>query len=206
VGKTADELRFEIQQQRNELSRDLEAVGDRVSPRRMVERRKASVRNTARRAKDAVMGSADSATTSVTDRASSMKGGAADVVSSPTDTVTAIPNRIESTTEGNPLAAGFIAFGAGLLAASLIPQTQRESQMASKVQPTLAQAAAQAGSAAQDAVSELKPQVQSAVEDVKSTAQSAAKDTVEDAKSAAHDTKNQAQAQTPTQQPPPTRI
>ena len=44
MGKTAEELRFEIAQQRVDLTRDFEMIGDRVSPSRMVERRTAAQR------------------------------------------------------------------------------------------------------------------------------------------------------------------
>ena len=38
MGQTADELRSQIDEQRRDVSRDLEAIGDRVSPRRMAVR------------------------------------------------------------------------------------------------------------------------------------------------------------------------
>ena len=40
---------------------------------------------------------------------------------------------IRQKSEGNPLAAGLIAFGVGWLASSLIPATRREQQVASQV-------------------------------------------------------------------------
>jgi len=184
VGKTADELRRDLELQRNELSHDLEAVGDRISPRRAVQRRKASVRQTAHRITESVMGSADDATSSMGDRASAMKSGVADVASSAGDKVSEMPQRIERTTQGNPMAAGLIAFGAGLLAASLIKPSRREQDIARKLQPNLEGVAAQAGAAVQDTVSELKPQAQHAVDDIKNTATDAAKQTGQDAKSA----------------------
>lgn len=44
MGTRADELKSDLEQQRRALGEDFEAVGDRVSPRRMVERRRAAVR------------------------------------------------------------------------------------------------------------------------------------------------------------------
>ena len=61
MGTTPDELRYELEQQRESLSRDLVAIGDRVSPGRMVERRKMAVRDSFGRARDAVMGARDTA-------------------------------------------------------------------------------------------------------------------------------------------------
>jgi len=177
-------LRRDLELQRNELSHDFEAVGDRISPRRAVERRKASVRQTAHRITESVMGSADDATSRVGDRASAMKSGVADVASSAGDTMSEMPHRVERTTQGNPMAAGLIAFGAGLLAASLIQPSRREQDMARKLQPNLEDVAAQARAAVQDTVSELKPEAQHAVDHVKNAATDAAKQTGEDAKSA----------------------
>ena len=61
MGKTADDLRYELEQQRESLSRDLVAIGDRVSPGRMVERAQFAVRQSFGEARDAVMGAKDSA-------------------------------------------------------------------------------------------------------------------------------------------------
>ena len=61
MGATAEELRADLGRQRQELSRDLEAIGDRVSPGRMMERRRASVRRRITVARETVMGTSDHA-------------------------------------------------------------------------------------------------------------------------------------------------
>ena len=63
MGTTPDELRNELEQQRESLSRDLVAIGDRVSPNRIVERRRMAVRQSFGRAREAVMGAKDTAVT-----------------------------------------------------------------------------------------------------------------------------------------------
>src|SRR3954471_805237 len=60
MGQTAEELRGQLGEQRAEISRDLDAIGDRVSPQRMVERRKAAMRQRVSDIKDTVMGTAES--------------------------------------------------------------------------------------------------------------------------------------------------
>ena len=61
MGTRADELKSDLERQREALGEDLEAVGDRVSPGRVVERRRAALRQGFGRLRDRVMGTADSA-------------------------------------------------------------------------------------------------------------------------------------------------
>ena len=57
MGATEDQLRHEAEMQRERMGDTLEAIGDRLSPERMVERRKAAVGKTFRNMKESVMGS-----------------------------------------------------------------------------------------------------------------------------------------------------
>jgi hypothetical protein len=66
-------------------------------------------------------------------------------------------------TQGNPLAAGLIAFGGGLLLASLLPPTEAEQRVAGKVREQ-----------AQPLQDELVRAGQAVGEDLKSSAQDAA--------------------------------
>ena len=68
MGQSAEELRYEIADTRAELGQTLDAIGDRVSPGRMIERRKNRFVVGMRSAKDRIMGTASDAGTAVTDR------------------------------------------------------------------------------------------------------------------------------------------
>ena len=57
MGATEDQLKHEAETQRARMGDTLEAIGDRLSPERMVERRKAAVGQTFRNMKESVMGS-----------------------------------------------------------------------------------------------------------------------------------------------------
>ena len=59
MGATEDQLRRDAQLQREQMGDTLEAIGDRLSPERIVERRKAAVGQRLRSVKEAVMGSPD---------------------------------------------------------------------------------------------------------------------------------------------------
>ncbi len=99
-----------------------------------------------------------------TDKASSMASGIGDTVGS-------LPRGAANVAEGNPLAVGLVAFGAGLVLATLLPETRGEQQLAEKVQPMVENAASEVGAAAQDAVEQLKPKAQDAIEQVKDSAE-----------------------------------
>ncbi|HEX2384768.1 MAG TPA: DUF3618 domain-containing protein [Acidimicrobiales bacterium] len=169
MGQTTDELRSQIAEQRDDLGRDLEAIGDRVSPGRMAQRRKAAVRERFTSAKEHVMGTA---------------GDARDAVGS-------VPQSAKSTIEGNPLAVGLIAFGTGLVIATLLPETRPEQQLVEKMQPSLESAASEIGAAAKDTAEQLKPKVQDAANQLKDHAADAASHTTDQAKQATQEVRSQ---------------
>ena len=179
---TAEDLRRQLDEQRAEIGDDLVAIGDRVSPKRNVERRTAAVKGKFSSARDAVMGAKDSVTGSVSDTASSV----GDAASGAADQVRRGPEMAKQQAQGNPLAAGLVAFGGGVILASVLPSSRREQQLVTdKVQPQLEQAASHVGEVAQDAVEEIKPAAQDAVTELKDEAQQAVADVKGEASSAA---------------------
>jgi gas vesicle protein len=174
MGKTAEELRSEIVQQRQDLSRDFEMIGDRVSPARIVERRTEAAKGRMRRMKDAVMGSADDMATSASDRTGAMRDSAGNAVGEVGGMVADAPHRLEDGTRGNPLAAGMVAFGLGMLAATVLPSSNKERQLTREVQPQLEHAAQAAMAAGKDMAHEMQPAVQQAGADLGEAAKDAA--------------------------------
>ena len=99
--------------------------------------------------------------------------------------VTGAPQMVASATEGNPLAVGLIAFGAGLLAASLLPATEKEHRVVTEqVKPRLDEARSEAQGVAQEAAEHLKPTVTDAANQVRDQAQGAAQTVADEAGSA----------------------
>lgn len=180
MGATPDQLKANIERTRAELAADVDALTDRVNPGTAVRRRLDTAKSGATGIKDRVMGSASSAGSSVS------------------DAVTAAPGAAVTRTQGNPIAAGLIAFGAGLLAASLLPSSHKEQELALQVEDKaggLAQPVAQAAKeSAQQMAADLKPAAQDAVDQVRQTAADAAQTTTEQAKSAAGDVASTAQS------------
>jgi Protein of unknown function (DUF3618) len=207
-----DQIRGEIQQTQRELSADVGALTEKLSPPRMVQRRARRTRAAMTNMKDKIMGSttghapAAGDTTSpaasgvggkVSSTASAATDKVASAASSAADTASSAPEIARRRTEGNPLAAGLIAFGAGWLISSLLPATAPEQQVATQVKDLATEkgrpVARQLGEAAQQAREELREPVRQSAESVKETATDAAQAVAGEAQSAAGDVTGRAQ-------------
>jgi gas vesicle protein len=203
-----DVIRRQIEDTRRELSYDVDALNEKVNPARVMDRRVSSAKGRVSRMKERVMGSASDTTSTAQDRMSSMAGSMQDtasdaaesmqnMASSAADTVQQAPQMVRQQAQGNPLAAGLIAFGVGWLVSSLLPASQKETQLAQQAESAVREhkdALLQpAKEAAQEMGEQLKPAAQQAVEEVKSTAQDAASTVKEEGQSAAQDVQGQAQ-------------
>jgi hypothetical protein len=186
VGKSTQELKYDIERTREDLGETLDAIGDRVSPGRIVHRRTERVRNAFTSARTTIMGS----TESVQDGAH--QAGAA--MTSAADQARQAPQQVLRQTEGNPLAAGLIAFGVGLVVASVIPPSQSEQRAAAAIQDKIEPVKDQAIEAAQRVKDEVQNAAQSAAEQVKETASHAASEVRDQAQSSAEHVKDEAKA------------
>jgi hypothetical protein len=203
-----DVIRRQIEDTRRELSYDVDALNEKVNPSRVMDRRVSAAKGRMSRMKDKVMGSAQdtgysaqhmaaNATGSVQDMASSAGNSVQDMASTAAGAVQQAPQTLTRQAQGNPLAAGLIAFGVGWLVSSLMPVSEKEKQLAQQAEAavrehkdTLLEPAKQAG---QEMAEQLKPAAQQAVEEVKSTAQDAASTVKDEGQSAVQDVQGQAQ-------------
>ncbi len=172
---TEEQLTNDIEGTRDDLARNLDALSDKVSPSKVMERRKRALRERFGSMKNKVMGTADdmrsgaqSVGSNVADRTSGALGSAQ---SSAADAAKTVQQRAE----GNPLAAGLIAFGAGALISSLLPASRAESRAAQTLvdtakeqgQPVLEEAK----SVGQEMGQEFKERAAEATQEVKASAQ-----------------------------------
>jgi len=141
------------------MSGTLEAIGDRVSPGRMMERRKNRVIVWFGCARDRVMGTAQDVTDRVSDKAHT-------VGSAPSNAM----ETVRSNTSGAPLVAGGIAFGVGMLVGSVFPASRTEQQLGQRAKEAAEPVKKELQDAGQQMVEQLKEPVSEAVEDVKQTA------------------------------------
>jgi Protein of unknown function (DUF3618) len=202
-----DQIRSEIDQTQRELRADVDALTDKISPPRIAERQVRRTRMAMTNVKDKIMGStsnayqtAGSAPSSVGEAvsagASAARDTAASTASSAADAARSAPDAVRRRTEGNPLAAGLVAFGAGWLLSSLLPASAPEQQVASQVKDFATEqgrpVAQQLGEAGQQAAQQLRDSAQQRAESVKETAADAASTVAGEAQSAASDVGGQA--------------
>lgn len=208
-----EQIRREIERTQAALSQDVDALTEKVTPGKIVERRVDRARDAATRLKEKVMGSdpygrhgsgesvggsvlsaASTATDRVSGTASSAASSVQDAAATAAGAVQEAPAAVRRQTRGNPVAAGLIAFGAGWLVSSLLPATRREQELADqakqvaqeKVQPVAQQVAA-------EVKDNLREPAQQAVESVRSTAQDARETVADEGRFAAQDVQGRAQ-------------
>ncbi|MEH1011920.1 DUF3618 domain-containing protein [Micromonospora sp. CPCC 206060] len=201
-----EQIRREIEQTRNNLSHDVDAVAYKVSPSRIVDDRKQRAQGAVRKVRDRVMGTASdlgdvtgSAASSLSHRASSTAHRASSAASTVGEAAHQTPAKLREKSEGNPLAAGLIAFGVGWLSSSLLPATSREQRVATQVR---AKAGEHTGAVkeklaevAHEAKEELREPAQQATESVRATAGEAVQAVRDDSRSAAHEVRDHAREQ-----------
>ncbi|MBB5824835.1 DUF3618 domain-containing protein [Micromonospora carbonacea] len=203
-----DQIRREIEATRDSLSSDVDVLAYKVSPGRIVDDRKQRARTALQNVRDKVMGTASDyghstghAAHAVADRASSAASTVSDKAHSAAATVgdaaQRAPHVLREKSEGNPLAAGLIAFGVGMLVSSLIPASRREQQVATQVRERagahVGAVQEKLGEVAGELREELREPAQHAGESVRATAQDAVHAVRDDTRSAAHDVRDHAQ-------------
>jgi ElaB/YqjD/DUF883 family membrane-anchored ribosome-binding protein len=200
-----DEIRADIERTRATLSNDVDDLAESVKPKSVAQRQVDKVKDAAGSLKDRVMGSDDDdySSSTVGDKASAAKDAVADRAYAARDTVSEkasdaadavreAPTTLKRKTQGNPLAAGVIAFGLGMLVSSLIPSSEKERRAVSQLQDNLEPVKQKATEVAQDVGENLRPAAQEAAQSVKSTAQEGVENVKQEGQSAAQDVKGQA--------------
>lgn len=175
ASSSPEEIRRDIERTRGNLSRDVNALGEAVQPGNVARRQAQKVGGAAADLRDSikerVMGSDDpyDASPGIGDRVGEATSGMGDRAQ---DAQQAVRRKAQ----GNPLAAGLIALGAGWLVGSMLPASEREQQLArtaldntDRAQPLVDEVK----TVAQDAADHLKQPAQEAVSAVQGSAQSA---------------------------------
>lgn len=182
MNKDPEDIREDIEQTRAELRGDVDAIVDKVSPSSIAHRQNEKIKSSVRRAKDAVMGTADSAGEHTREALGEVG-----------DTVHEAPARVATQTRGNPLAAGLIAFGAGLLASSLFPSSDTEQELVKNLKDKAEPVTSELADAAQHIAEDLREPVAEATEAIKSSVQESAATLKDDTSNEASHLKDQAE-------------
>jgi gas vesicle protein len=181
VGQDTEELKREIEYTRNDMSGTLEAIGDRVSPGRIVQRKKNRVSQTVGSMRDRVMGTAQDAK----EQLSQTSGNA-------TEAVKHAPEMVAQRASGAPMVAGGIAFGLGFLVAVAFPPSQAEENASAKVRDAIEPIKEDIVESAQQVMDHVKEPAKEHMESLKETSTEAARSVASTAKDASSSVKDEA--------------
>jgi len=202
VATEQEQLEREIQRTRQQLGQDVDALAEKVSPSQAARRGADRAKSALVSAKESVMGSAQDAAGTTRDRAAGLghevAGTAEQVRDSAEQAAQTAGRTVRRRTEGNPLAAGLIAFGIGWLASSLIPASPVEERLGETVRDVggekLAPVKEQVTAAAREAADQLKEPAKEAAASVKETATDAVSTVKDEGSSQAQDLTGQARS------------
>jgi len=161
MGTEPEDLRRDIDRRREDLGETIDAIGDRVSPGRIIERRRNRMSEGVRSLKERVMGPLSSGTSTVGDVAGSVRDHAS-------------PEAVKQQAAGSPMVVGALAFGVGFLVAAVLPSTDTEQDAAQRAQGALEPAKEALTDAARSVAADVKDGAAEAAQDVKATATDAA--------------------------------
>lgn len=192
MSENPDVIRSDIEATRARLGTNVNAVADKVTPSNIVHRQTDKVRDAVFGVKEKVMGSADDGTPRMHGGAHARTDSSGNALSEAGAAIGDGPHQVKAKTQGNPLAAGLIAFGAGLLLSSLIPASEKEREAADALKSAAEPLTTELTEAAKDMAEGLKEPAREAMENVKATAADAAEHLKAEGQVAAADVKDRA--------------
>lgn len=186
MSENPDAIRADIEVTRARLGTNVDAVADKVTPSNIVHRQTDKAKETVKDAvfgvKEKVMGAADHTSDTVHSGASGAGSALGDA-----------PRQVKYKTRGNPLAAGLIAFGAGLLVSSLVPASEKEREAADALKTAAEPMTSELTEAAKNVAQGLKEPAQEAMENVKATASDATENVRTEGQTAVEDVRYRAE-------------
>lgn len=192
MSQSPEQIRRDIEATRAELGADVDAVEHKVSPSSIAQRGMDDARGKAQQIKNRIMGEPDhtgSQGSTARDAADAVQDKAQDAADAVRDT----PRMVKEQTQGSPVAAGLIAFGAGLLAAALLPASQKEKEAAQRIKDESEPLISDVKDAAKEVAEDMKQPSKDAAAEVKDTAQGAAESVKDEGQDAAQDVKDRAE-------------
>lgn len=178
-----DVLRAQIEATRRELGSDVDALADKVTPGKIMQRQTDKVKGAVGSVKDKLMGSASDATDSLGAVAGDASG---------------LAQHAGQRAKGNPLAVGLIALGVGWLASSLLPASTTEKKIAANVKDAAEPLVHEVADAAKRVGEDLKQPLTDAVEAVKGEVADSAATVKTETTHAASDVRDETKHASPT--------
>ena len=187
-----DEIRRNIDATRQNLSTDVQALADKVSPTQIVHRQTEAAKGAIAGVRDKVMGHASDLAAHASGTGGSAASSVSGAASSAADAVTGAPAAVQARAQGNPLAVGLIAFGVGWLASSLLPASAAEQKLVTQAKEHAGPLMDQLTAAGTELKDNLTGPAQDAVASIKDAATDAASTVADEGRSAAQDVTEQA--------------
>ena len=189
MAEEPERLKRDIENTRASLTRDVDLLAEKASPGKVAQRRWNTVREkvmgSADQVRETAVGGVREKASLLSDQASHLGDVAGGKAHDAAGAVRSVPRAAADRAQGNPLAAGVIAFGVGLLAAGLIPVTDAERRAGQQLKDGGGDLTGTVKDFAAGLRDDLSGTVQHAVEEVKGTAQEAARTATEQARSSA---------------------
>jgi hypothetical protein len=196
-----ERVRQEIATSRADLARDVDRLAHETTPGRLAGRITRGLRSlknrtigTSERAATTVTAAASdavdrlhSASESAVDRLHHAGESAAGVLHDAGESLQRAPKKVAQATQGSPIGVGLIAFGAGMLAAALVPETEAERRAAQQVAEYAGPVVAPLEPAGRALASDVRDTVSAAGEQVRTAAVEAATHVQAAAREGAHE-------------------
>lgn len=199
MAEEPDRLRQDIENTRASLTRDVDLLAEKTSPAKAAQRRWTAVKEKvmgssehARHTAGDAVGTVQDKASQLTGKAGELSGKAGDKAHDAADAVRGAPRTVARQAQGNPLAAGVIAVGVGMLAATLIPATDAEKRAGQQLREHSGDLTDKVKDIASEMKDDVTGTVQQAAGQVKETAADAAQTTRQQAQSSAQDAREQA--------------
>lgn len=178
MSDSPEAIRADIERTREELGLDVDALADKVTPSKIVDRQVDKVRGAFGSVRERVMGATDDASSVSSDLVDGTKG---------------LVHDAKVKAQGTPLTVGVIAFGFGLLIAGLFPASRKEKDLADTVKEKAQPLVDEVTSVGKEVASDLKEPAQDAASAVKERVGEAAESVSAEAADAAETVKDQAE-------------
>lgn len=225
MGTSTTQVRADIARSRNELGETIgafeqrlaqtkEDVVDRVSPKRVWHRKTEGLRRRVGAVTGSVTGVTERMEMQVATGTRKVRGEVQELAGQTSGSMTRAADGVRQSqvglrgkAEDNPMAAGLVALGAGVLVASLLPPTPAERRAALRLRDELGplqqqagevgrQLADDVGSSAQERLEQVKARAGEAVEQVKEETTASTEEVKKETKAASRRVKGEAKAST----------
>ena len=191
MASRTDELREDIDQKRQEIGHTVDQLQSRVSPYRITARGRHRMRRWWIDIKDQVMGNDrsdypwEAGMRRIAEQAGNITDKASDMATEIKEGVSETPRMIRRQTQGNPVAAGMIAFGGGLLVGTLLPESSGERRITQHLEPGVKDLTEEASDIGKQMAEDVKDSAAEIVHELKESASTAAVGVKDEAQQAA---------------------